>query len=155
MTDQRFRLISCDKDGQPTAPLGALPPMLIQNCQGTAALYREIGFEPPWVGYIAAVGDDAVGGGAFVGAPENGEVEIAYFTLAEFEGRGFARQTATGLISILDDTAPGVAAIAKTLPEENASTRILQGLGFEHAEDVVDEDVGMAWLWRRAPGTSF
>jgi len=39
--------------------------------------------------------------------PRSGEVEIAYFTLLEFEGRGFTTEMARHLIQIVKDRQPG------------------------------------------------
>jgi hypothetical protein len=37
---------------------------------------------------------------------------------------------------------------AKTLPQENVSTRILRRLGFDLEGPIVDEEDGDVWLWR-------
>lgn len=55
-----------------------------------ARMFETIGYSPPWVSYITIDEDQPVGGCAFIGAPKDGEVEIAYFTLEGFEGRGYA-----------------------------------------------------------------
>jgi hypothetical protein len=47
-------------------------------------------------------------GGAFVGAPQDNCVEIAYFMLKEKEGRGYATNTVAGLIDIARRAEPGV-----------------------------------------------
>lgn len=36
---------------------------------------------------------------------------------------------------------------AHTLPEANASTRVLTKCGFRHTEDVVDPEDGPVWRW--------
>ena len=46
-------------------------------------------------------------GGAFVGAPQDNCVEIAYFMLKEKEGRGYATNTVAGLIDIARRSARG------------------------------------------------
>ncbi|MGB9156079.1 MAG: GNAT family N-acetyltransferase, partial [Chthoniobacterales bacterium] len=51
--------------------------------------------------------DTIVGTCAFRSPPRSGGVEIAYFTFPEFEGRGFATETARHLIQIAKDTEPG------------------------------------------------
>ena len=40
-------------------------------------------------------------------APTEREVEIAYFTFSEFEGRGFTTEMARHLIQIVKNTQPG------------------------------------------------
>jgi hypothetical protein len=43
---------------------------------------------------------------------------------------------------------------AHTLPERNASVRILEKLGFAHLGQIVDPEDGPVWRWERAPGSS-
>ena len=40
------------------------------------------------------------------------------------------------------------AVTAKTLPQENPSTRILRRLGFDLEGPVMDEEDGEVWRWR-------
>src|SRR6266702_2366495 len=40
---------------------------------------------------------------------------------------------------------------AHTLPEENASTRVLLKCGFRHLGTVVDPEDGPVWRWERGP----
>lgn len=143
-----FSLVRCDADGRPVQPIAGLTAELEANCAGTADLYRRVGFVEPWVGYVAVVDGEGVGGGAFVGPPTDNCVEIAYFTLKEHEGRGFASQTAAGLVEIARQAAPQVQLKAFTLMEQNASTRILQRLGFEVIGTSQDPDAGEVWEWR-------
>lgn len=150
-TDTDFDLVACDASGRPSRPIDGQTEQLIEACKGTAGLYREIGFYPPWIGYVAARNNRAVGGGAFVGAPAEGRVEIAYYTLDGLEGQGHALSTARALVELAHREDPQVVIIAKTLPEENASTRILHGLGFTRAGIVQDDEVGEAWLWELPP----
>jgi RimJ/RimL family protein N-acetyltransferase len=143
-----FALHPIDRDGRPLGELASLGEELVAACRQTADLYLRVGYEPPWVGYVAADEGRGVGGGAFVGAPRDGAVEIAYFTLPEFTGRGYATQTATALIAIARRTVPEVILKAFTLPQENASTRILRRLGFSRVGISHDEDAGEVWEWR-------
>lgn len=143
-----FRLVRCDAAGAPVEPLGELPPELVRGCEASAALFRRIGFVEPWVSYVAVDDGVPVGGGAFVGAPREGRVEIAYFTLEGLAGRGHATSTARGLIEIARTVAPDLVIVAFTLPEANASTRILEKLGFRHHGSSEDADAGTVWEWR-------
>ncbi len=143
-----FRLVRCTADGRPSEPIVELPESLVTNCLSTAVLYRRIGYVEPWVGYVAVDGPYGVGGGAFVGAPKDGCVEIAYYTLKEFEGRGYATKTVAGLIEIARQQDPQVTLKAFTLPKQNASTRILQRFGFTRFGDSFDVDAGAVWEWR-------
>ena len=101
-------------------------------------------------GYLVLETDTIVGTCAFRSPPRSGEVEIAYFTFPEFEGRGFATEMARHLIQIVKDTEPGTRIFAFTLPEKNASNRILQKLGFGFAGETRDEEDRVVWRWELA-----
>jgi len=148
---ESFRLVACDCDGIPSEDLGELPQVIRENCEATAALYRRTSFTPPWIGYLAFCNGVVVGGGAFVGPPQQNRVEIAYFTLPEHEGKGMASRTAAKLVWLARSTDPSVELFAKTLPESNASTTILGRLGFRHIGGVADDDIGEAWGWLLPP----
>lgn len=88
-----------------------------------------------------------VGTCSFVGAPKAGRVEIAYYTFPPFEGRGIASLACAELVRIAHAADPSLTITAKTAPEHNASTRILQKNGFVHTGSVEDEEIGEAWGW--------
>lgn len=141
-------LIRCAPDGKPVTPVAVLPEELAANCAAGADLYRRIGYIEPWVGYIAVASEAAVGGGAFVGPPKDGCVEIAYFTLPDCQGQGYAGQTAAGLMAIARAHDPSVKFKAFTLMEDNPSVRILRRLGFAFVGTAQDADAGEVWEWR-------
>lgn len=143
-----FSLVQCDPDGAPMESIAHMPDQLVANCVATADLYRRIGFVRPWVGYVAVDDGEGVGGGAFVGAPQNNSVEIAYFTLKDKEGRGYATRTVAGLIEIARQHEPRIVLKAFTLREHNASTSILRRFGFRVVGDAHDKDAGAVWEWR-------
>lgn len=142
-----FSLVPCDPCGLPLHTDLTLPDALVVSCQATADLYRRAGFFPPWIGYVAVADGRAVGGGAFVGPPKEGFVEIAYFTLGNEQGRGFASRTAASLVDIARSHALGIGLKAFTLKEENPSTRILGGLGFSIVGIAQEADAGEVWEW--------
>jgi [ribosomal protein S5]-alanine N-acetyltransferase len=146
MADDCFELVACERDGSLAAPCERTPD-IDEICAATAGMYDRLGFDPPWIGYIAAVEGVAVGGGAFVGAPADNRVEIAYFTRAGHEGRGIATRTARRLVAIARRHSPGIEIYAKTMPEAGASTRILARLGFERIGVTTDHEIGEAWAW--------
>lgn len=125
-----------------------MPEALVANCQATAELYRRVGFSPPWIGYVAVVENRGVGGGAFVGPPKDGYVEIAYFTLDDEQRKGYAFQTASSLVAVARAHDPEIGIKAFTLKEENASTKILRRLGFSIVGVAQDADAGEVWEWR-------
>ena len=147
MPNDDFQLIRCDESGAPERPSGSLPSEILDACAATAALYRRTGYIQPWVCYVAVSDGVPVGGGAFVGPPAYGRVEIAYLTAPEFRGRGIASRTAARLLAIARQADPDIAVFAKTRPEETASTAILRRLGFKMIGEVLDEDIGKAWRW--------
>jgi RimJ/RimL family protein N-acetyltransferase len=113
--------------------------------------YAKTGFHPPWIGYLALENGSPVGMGAFKGRPVNNRVEIAYFTFPDKEGKGYGSKTCQALVGKALESDPGVEITARTLPEENASTRILGRNGFVFSSIVQDPEDGEVWEWRYAP----
>jgi [ribosomal protein S5]-alanine N-acetyltransferase len=143
-----FSLVRCGPDGVPLIPVLEVPEAVAVTYAANADLYRRVGFVPPWVSYVAVDDGRAVGGGAFVGPPRENRVEIAYFTLPEFEGLGYATRTAAELVAIARDSNPEIIITAFTLRESNASTKILQRLGLRLFGDAQDPEAGDVWEWR-------
>jgi RimJ/RimL family protein N-acetyltransferase len=111
--------------------------------------YPRMGFDPPWVAYLVIMDGEVVGTGSFTAAPEDGVVEIAFWTFADFEGQGVASFVCAHLVDIALAEDPTVAITAKTAPGTNASTRILEKNGFVYHKPVPDDEIGEAWLWVR------
>jgi RimJ/RimL family protein N-acetyltransferase len=133
--------------------LGADPQLLRAVGQQTLNLFERTGVTAePWSGYLAM--DRAqhaiVGTCGFKAPPDDdGVVEIAYFTFPDFEGRGYGSAMAIGLVARAR-RAVGVRRLrAHTLPERNASTRILEKAGFEFLGEVIDPEDGPVWRWER------
>jgi [ribosomal protein S5]-alanine N-acetyltransferase len=143
-----FSLVRCGADGIPLTPISNVPEAIAATYTANADLHRRLGFVAPWVSYVAVDDGHAVGGGAFVGPPRENRVEIAYFTVKELEGLGYATQTATELVAIARNARPGIIITAFTLRESNASTKILQRLGMRLFGDAKDPDAGDVWEWR-------
>ncbi|HET6225027.1 MAG TPA: GNAT family N-acetyltransferase [Bacteroidia bacterium] len=121
------------------------------DCQQLLSMYDDfypkIGFHPPWIAYFVVKQNQIVGSCSFVGQPQNGKVEIAYWTFKEFEGQGIASFACKELVAIAMKTDPKLTITAKTAPEHNASTKILEKNLFKFTEIVQDEEIGNAWLW--------
>jgi [ribosomal protein S5]-alanine N-acetyltransferase len=146
------RLIPLNRQGEPTESNLPMPPELAENNRQLAAFLETVGFEPPWIGYVLWTPErGAVGGGAFKGPPQRGRVEIAYFTLSAEQSRGFAGHTARLLVALARQADPTLIVSAETLPEPNASTRILERLGFVRTGVALDPDAGQVWHWELAP----
>ncbi|MBK9732333.1 MAG: GNAT family N-acetyltransferase [Chitinophagaceae bacterium] len=122
-----------------------------EDCQALLSMYEDyypkIGFNVPWVGYFIIRENRIVGSCSFTGQPFNGKVEIAYWTFEEFEGEGIASFACKELLSIAKKANPNLTITAKTAPEHNASTKILEKNGFQFSEVVQDDEIGDAWLW--------
>ncbi len=121
---------------------------LSELCKATIAMYSNNSATLPWLGYLAQDNGTFVGTCAFKSPPQNAEVEIAYFTFPQHEGQGVATQMARWLTELAEKN--GVKRVkAQTLPEKNASTRILEKLGFTFVGPTVHPDDGTIWEWQR------
>jgi [ribosomal protein S5]-alanine N-acetyltransferase len=60
---------------------------------------------------------------------------------------------ASCLVAKLSVAHPAGVAMAKTLPVESPSTRILTRLGFTRAEEASDPEHGTVWVWERPTPT--
>ncbi len=120
----------------------------------TASFLARGGAPTPWVGYLALEGPirRVVGTCGFKGGPDaDGAVEIAYCTFTGEEGRGVAAAMAAALVHVASAGGPEVAIVrAHTLPERNASCRVLEKAGFQHAGSVIDPEDGPVWRWERS-----
>ena len=93
-----------------------------------------------------------IGSAGFKGPPDPaGTVEVAYGIVPAFEGRGYATEAAQALVAFAFASGPVRLVRAHTLPEANASTRVLLKCGFCHVGAVLDPDDGPVWRWERGP----
>jgi RimJ/RimL family protein N-acetyltransferase len=102
-----------------------------------------------WGAYLFILKEEAVlvGSGGFKGKPRKASVEIGYEVAPAFRNRGFATEAAKGLIA-LAFSEPRVHLVrAHTLPERNASTRVLEKCGMSLAGVLDDPDDGPIWHW--------
>lgn len=142
-----LRLVPIPRTGLPELGHGSITDQLQKYIEGNQAYYTMIGFAEPWIAYVVIEHDAAVGTCAFKGKPKDGVVEIAYATLSEFEGRGIATRMTTELVRTARNSDPEVRIIAQTLPEDNASTRVLAKNGFVQVREAMDDEVGRVWEW--------
>ena len=112
------------------------------------AFFQKVGYEPPWIGYYAIVNEELVGMGAFKGPPKNGKVEIAYVTVERFRGKGNGGIICKKLVEIALENDADIDVRARTLPEVNHSTRILEKNHFVLVGTVDDPEDGEVWEWR-------
>jgi RimJ/RimL family protein N-acetyltransferase len=125
---------------------GEVSPAWRETLRSTAA-------RDPWKHGFSVVereSETVVGMAGFKGPPDGeGSVEIAYAIVPSREGRGFATEAATALVSFAFGD-PRVRVIrAHTLPTANASTRVLTKCLFTHVGEVVDPEDGLVWRWER------
>lgn len=144
-------LILIDRDGAPRGYDGDLPEVTAEVILETVKHYDSVGFEQPWVGYLALSGSTPVGTCGFKSPPQDGRVEIAYFTFPDYEGQGFATAMAAELVALVRQHESVVSVTAQTLPDRNASHRVLEKLGFSHVATIDHPEDGTVWEWQFSP----
>ena len=148
-----MELIAVTENGELAKLVSSTPQIAAEILGATTQLYRAVGYEPPWIGYLAIEEDTCVGFCGFKSPPQNNRVEIAYFTLPEYESRGVATRMASELIRLALEKRPAVTVAAQTLPEENASTTILKKLRFRFVGSVEHREDGLVWEWHLRDAT--
>jgi ribosomal-protein-alanine N-acetyltransferase len=122
-----------------------------EDCQALLSMWEEyyptIGFNLPWVGYVVKQGGKVIGSCAFTGQPLNKRAEVSYWTFKEHEGKGIGSWACKQLVNIAKEADPTITVTAKTAPEHNASTKILERNGFVFSGVVQDHEIGDAWEW--------
>jgi len=104
----------------------------------------------PWVHGFTVVHRESgvpVGKCGFKGPPSERVVEIAYGIASEHQGKGYATEAAQAVTAFA--LASGLVDVvrAHTLPESNASGRVLAKCGFRHLGEVIDPEDGLVWRW--------
>jgi len=91
-----------------------------------------------------------IGRCGFKGPPEaDGVVEIAYGVEPDQQGKGYATEAAGALVDYAFASGNVRVVRAHTLPEPNASTRVLTKCGFRRVGEVIDPEDGLVWRWER------
>ncbi len=107
-----------------------------------------------WGARLFLAGDPAelVGWGGFKGPPADGVVELGYEIAEARQGRGLATAAVGAMLAQAFGAPEVVEVIAHTLPEHNASTRVLEKAGFAFAREA-EEDGERIWRFslRREP----
>ena len=122
-------------------------PICSETIQMTIDFYKKIGFKPPWIGYYVKENGNLVGAAGFYGKPIDGKVEIAYGTFEIYQNLGFGTKICKLLVELTLKTDPSLRITARTLAENNYSTRILKKNGFEFSGNVYDPEDGDLWEW--------
>lgn len=91
----------------------------------------------------------------FTGPPDSdGLVEIAYSISPDYQGRGLATEAAKALVDFASSSGRVRTVCAHTLPEMNASTRVLEKCGFRKTKEILDSDNDLVWRWEKTPSRS-
>jgi RimJ/RimL family protein N-acetyltransferase len=117
--------------------------------------YKRVGFNPPWICYYATENNELVGCAAFKGKPVNGTVEIAYGTFEKCSNKGVGTRICNTLVNLSLKTDPTIRITARTLPENNYSTRILLKNKFQFLGNVIDPEDGDVWEWEYKSGADY
>lgn len=121
--------------------------MCRQSLSMSVEFYKKVGFVPPWICYYVKQDDEFVASAAFKGKPVHGTVEIAYGTFEKFQQQGIGTALCKLLVDLSLMTDPSVRITARTLPENNFSTRILEKNNFTCLGIVQDAEDGDVWEW--------
>ncbi len=118
-----------------------------ETLQMSVSFYASIGYYPPWIGYYASLEGKLVGAGGFKGRPVEGKVELAYSTFPTYRNQGIGTAICRSLVLLAKKADPSVQVMARTLPEENYSTKVLRKNSFGWQGNVIDKDDGEVWEW--------
>jgi len=113
----------------------------------TVNYYKNVGYSPPWIGYFVMHNNVMVASAGFKGRPMHGTVEIAYGTFENFRRQGIGATICKQLVELSLNTDLAVRITARTLPQNNFSTRILEKNNFVCLGIVEDLDDGSVWEW--------
>lgn len=105
-----------------------------------------------WFAYlpIETRSNTLIGTCGYKGPPdENGTVEIGYEVSEKFRNRGLATEMAEILIKTAFEDKRVKAILAHTMPEENASVKVLKKCNFHFVKEVNDVDDGTVWQWKK------
>jgi RimJ/RimL family protein N-acetyltransferase len=109
----------------------------------------------PWIHGFAMVHRESgatIGSCGYKGPPdEEAVVEIAYGVHPDYQGRGYATEAAQALVGYAFESGRVRVVRAHTLPEENASTRVLTKCRFTCLGEVIDPEDGLVWRWELRP----
>ncbi len=122
-------------------------PLCQETIHMTIDFYKKVGFVKPWIGYYAEENGDLVGSAGFKGKPTNGTIEIAYGTFEKYRRQGIGTKICKHLVELSLKTDSSIKITARTLPEENFSTRILKANNFIFIGTVNDPEDGQVWEW--------
>lgn len=136
--------------GATVVPQGALPPpkvamrSLAQLEAGTQALWCV-----PFL-IVPKSREAILGGCRFKSAPVDGSVEISYGVAPSQRGRGIASMGVGQLLQLATSSGIVQQVIARILPDNVASSKVVDHLGFVKGHSLIDSDGEevVQWTWR-------
>lgn len=118
----------------------------LRNAKGTDPWHFGFAVLNPAIGQV-------IGTAGFKGPPDaDGMVEVAYGIVPAWQGKGCATEALSKLMAFASRDSRVRLLRAHTLPENNASTRVLAKNGFTKLVEVMDPEDGRVWRWERNPG---
>lgn len=96
--------------------------------------------------FVAGDPPELVGWGGFKGPPEDGVVELGYEIAEVRRGRGLATAATRAMLAEAFADEGVTAVIAHTLPEPNASNRVLEKAGFRY-DGEAQENGELVWRY--------
>ena len=128
-------------------PTFANDPLCKESLDMCIEFYKRVGFNPPWICYYGEENGKLIGSGAFKGRPVNNTVEIAYGTFENHRQKGVGTKICKRLVELSLAADPSIRITARTLPEHNYSTKILEKNKFILLGIVNDPEDGDVWEW--------
>ena len=105
----------------------------------------------PWkdgFGVLHVAPNTIIGFCSFTGPPTaERTVEIAYGIALGYRGRGYATEATQAIVDRAFASGRVRTIQAHTLPEHNASTRVLLKCGFTFTEEIIHATDGPVWRW--------
>ena len=126
-------------------------PLCRETLEMTIDFYKKAGYTPPWICYYVEKNNELVGSAGIKGKPVNGTIEIAYGTMENHRQQGIGTVICKLLVDLSLQTDPAIRITARTLAEENFSTRILRKNNFVLLGIVNDPEDGEVCEWLFVP----
>jgi len=122
-------------------------PFCKDNIYMSIDFYQRVGYNPPWIGYYVKEDDEFIAAVGFKGPPVNGSIEIAYGVFEPYQHKGIGTEICKMLVELSLKTDQTIRITARTLPENNFSTRVLEKNNFIFAGEINDPEDGEVWEW--------
>lgn len=122
----------------------------LDDLKESAEHVHESGWWLPWLVCLKGL-NRVIGVFLFKGPPDDsGSVEIAYSIAPAWRCQGLAREVLGAIVESVSHLAEIQQICAHTLPEMNASSRVLAHCGFEKVRVIEEVDLGPVWRWEKS-----